>query len=90
MQHADWLMDGWERICQLWSVNSRLTARWDPLDEIAALLPVIPREIGDWVGCNVDTERLRQLRQMVLGHEDWRTGECVQDTIARNEALMAA
>lgn len=90
LARADWLMDGWERVCQLWSLDPTPSARRGALPEIAALLPVIPREAGEWVGFHVDVEPRIHLRRMVHGHEDWRTGFCVQDTIARNEMLLAA
>ena len=54
------------------------------------MLPVIPREVGDWVGFHVEIETVVHLRRLVFAHQDWRTGHCVQDTIARNEALLAA
>ena len=90
LARADWLMDGWDRICRLWSVDPRPAARRDVLDEIAQLLPIIPHEVGHWVGFHVEIDTIIYLRRMVPGHQDWRTGLCVQDTIARNEALLAA
>lgn len=90
LTRADWLMDGWERIGQLWSLDPNPAARRAVLDEIAALLPVIPREVGEWVGFHLDVETVVHLRRLVFAHQDWRTGQCVQDTIARNEALLAA
>ena len=87
---ADWLMDGWERVCQLWSLDPRPVARRDALDEIASLLPIIPREVGDWVGFHAEMPSIVHLRRLIPGHHDWRTGKCVHDMIARNEALLAA
>ena len=87
---ADWLMDGWERVCQLWSIDPRPAARRDALEEIATLLPIIPREVGDWAGFQVELHNVVHLRRMVPGHHDWRTGHCVHDIVARNEALLAA
>ena len=90
LTRAEWLLDGWERACQLWSLDPRPAARCAAMDEIAGLLPVIPREASDWPGIGDGTQRLMQIRRLVPGHQDWRTGQCVQDTIARNEALLAA
>ena len=90
LARTDWLMDGWDRVCQLWWLDPRPAARREALREISALLPIIPREVGEWVGDLIDIEPAMRLRRMVIGHEDWRTGRCVFDTIARNEALLAA
>ncbi len=90
LARADWLMDGWDRILQLWAADTRAVARREALDEIAALLPIIPKEAGDWVGFHVEVRNVVYLRRHVHGHHDWRTGLCVQDSVARNEALLAA
>ena len=90
LARADWLMDGWDRILQLWAVDPRPAARRDVLDEIAGLLPIIPREAGDWVGSQLNVQTVIHLRRLIPGHHDWRTGLCVHDYVARNEALLAA
>ena len=90
LARADWMLDGWDRICQLWALDPRPSARRDALEEIVSLLPVIPREVGDWTKFEIAMDPLIALRRMIPGHHDWRTGTCVQDTIARNETLLAA
>ena len=90
LARTDWLMDGWERICRLWALSTTATDRRNALDEIAGLLPVIPKEAGEWVGFHVEMEAPIRTHRRVIGHEDWRTGRCVQDTVSRNEALLAA
>ena len=90
LSRAEWLMDGWERICQLWSIEPTLTSRYDALAEIAILLPMIPDEISDWVGYFVQTDPPSQVSQALLKSEDWRTGHSVLDGIARNEAFLTA
>ncbi len=90
LARADWLMDGWDRVCQLWFIDPRPAARRMALDEIASLLPIIPREVGAWVGFHVEVQNVVHLRRLVACHHDWRTGHCVHDTVARNEALLAA
>ena len=90
LARTDWLMDGWERICALWSLSTGPNERRNALSEIAALLPVIPLEAGDWTNYRVEVNTAVRLHRLVAGHEDWRTGSCVQDTVARNEALLAA
>jgi hypothetical protein len=86
---AEWLMDGWERIDQLWWSNATGPARADILDEIASLLPVLPHEVGDWPGFAIDAEPFLELQRLVRSNQEWRTGHSWQDTIARNEALLA-
>ncbi len=90
LARSDWLLDGWERICRLWSMAANDPDRRDALDEIVPLLPIIAKEAGEWVGFHLEFERAPRYRRWVCRHEDWRTGHCVQDTIARNEALLAA
>ncbi len=90
LTRTDWLMDGWERICRVWTAAVTPAERLEALGEIAALLPIIPKEAGDWVGFHVEFERAPRTQRFVVRHEDWRTGLCVQDTIARNEALLAS
>ena len=90
LARPDWLLDGWERICRLWAAASTDAERREALDEIIPLLPIIPKEAGEWVGFHVEFERVPRTQRLVVRHEDWRTGLCVQDTIARNEALLAA
>ncbi len=90
LARTEWLMDGWERICRLWSLSDKTADRRNALDEIVAMLPVIPREAGEWVGFHVEVDTPRRVHRLVVGREDWRTGHQVQDLIARNELLIAA
>ena len=90
LARTEWLMDGWERICRLWTLSDKVADRRDALDEIVAMLPIIPREAGEWVGVQTEVETPRRAYRMVPGCEDWRTGRHVQDLIARNEHLIAA
>ncbi len=86
---AEWLMDGWERIDQLWWSESGGAERTEILEEIASLLPILPHEVRDWPGFSFDTEPFQDLQRLVRSNQDWRTGQSLQDTIARNEALLA-
>ena len=90
LTRTEWLMDGWERICRLWALSDKPADRCNALDEIVAMLPIIPREAGDWIGAQMEIETPRRVYRMVNGREDWRTGRYVQDLIARNEHLIAA
>ena len=90
LARTEWLMDGWDRICRLWALSDKPADRRNALDEIATMLPVIPREAGEWVGFQVEVETPRRTHRLVIGREDWRTGQHVQDLIARNELLIEA
>lgn len=90
MARPDWLLDGWERPCRLWQLATTPAAQRAALLEIVPLLPVIPGEAGDWAGLPLEHHPAPQNQRLVVRHEDWRTGLFVQDTIARNEALLAA
>ncbi len=90
LARPEWLLDGWDRIGRLWSLARDDAGRRECLDEIVALLPVIPKEAGEWVGFVLEAERPPRTQRFVSRHEDWRTGHCVEDTVARNEALLAA
>jgi hypothetical protein len=87
LARPDWLLDGWAHICALWQ-----TAPANPqtITEIAALVPVVPREVDMWLsqrlGLAVDLPRYR--RKVVQEMEDWRTGLTVYDLVARNEKVM--
>ncbi len=87
MARPDWLLDGWSRICALWSAA---TSAEDAVSEMAALVPIIPREAEMWssyrVGHLIDVPQYR--RTVVRQLEDWRTGVTVTDLIARNECLL--
>lgn len=87
LARPDWLLDGWDRICALWQITPDKCAA---LDEMAALVPVVPREVDAWLshrlGPAVDLPKFRS--RLVQSREDWRTGETVCDDIARNETLL--
>jgi hypothetical protein len=88
----EWLLDGWEQICLLWQMAADHSARIAALVEMAHLVPVLPREVAEWVGPEVvfgREELMRGHRRIVPLNEDWRTGAKVFDLIARNERLRA-
>ena len=86
---SDWLLDGWERICLLWRGATDLAERHGVLEEIATLVPVIPKEATDWIGTPIETDAQHRFRKTVSLNEDWRTGSAVLDRIGRNERLRA-
>ena len=85
----EWLLDGWERICLLWTIAGDEMARRAALVEMAQLVPVLPREVSEWVGAPVATDQPITFHHTVRLNEDWRTGATVFDLIARNEHLRA-
>lgn len=84
----DWLLDGWEQICLIWDYAKDHDAKTAALEEIALLVPVVPREISDWLGLNLK-EKIAGLRRTIVLNEDWRTGAQVFDLVPRNEHLRA-
>jgi hypothetical protein len=89
----DWLLDGWELICGLWRAAGE-SQRGAALLDMASLVPMIPGEVGDWVGFDapgtMEAHRvgLRQWRRTVQPNQDWMSGRML-DLTARNEALRA-
>ncbi len=90
VERGEWLLDGWRQICALWR-SSPPEGRLGAALEMAALVPVIPAEVGDWCGFDatgeMDTTRggLRTWRRTVRAHQDWATGRLME----RNEQLLA-
>jgi len=87
---ADWLLDGWERVVNLWETADHPGETVVTLAEMCNLVPVIPRELGNWVSqhINIDVDITRHRRRVIL-LEDWRTGRSISDMVARNENLLA-
>jgi hypothetical protein len=88
LARPDWLLDGWDRICLLWAEGQG--DRESRFAELAELVPATPREAAGWIGAPIEavTGAVR-LRRRVAMRQDWRTGICVMDLIARNEKLRA-
>ena len=90
----EWLLDGWGLICGLWRTADP-TRRNLALLDMAAMVPVIPAEAGEWLGFDPsgDMETMRgglgRLRRMVQPNQDWMTGR-ILDMIQQNEAMRAA
>ena len=61
---------------------------------MAGLVPMIPGEVGDWMGFDapgtMEGHRagLRQWRRTVQPNQDWMSGR-IMDLTARNEGLRA-
>jgi len=85
----EWLLDGWEPICLIWRAATTTRERRRALEDMAPMVPYVPNEAGDWVGCTIDVDQTRRLRRTVQNREDWRTGAMFVDAIARHEQLRA-
>jgi hypothetical protein len=85
----EWLLDGWEQICAVWTDAAGHAGRLSALVEMAQLVPILPNETAEWVGKVVDPKTIANYRRRVLLNEDWRTGTAVFSLIARNERLRA-
>lgn len=85
----EWLLDGWEQICLLWNDATDDRQRRAAVAEIVDLVPILPKEVSEWSHNPSLLDDVRRYRRVVAFHEDWRTGEFVLDTIARNERLRA-
>ncbi|MDO9708785.1 hypothetical protein [Paracraurococcus lichenis] len=89
----EWLLDGWELICGLWRAAEE-GHRGAALLDMAALVPIMPAEVGEWLGTDmpglleVHRSGLRHWRRTVQPNQDWMTGRLL-DTTARTEALRA-
>jgi hypothetical protein len=89
LARPDWLLDGWSRVCAIWQATEA-RQRGMVLQELAALVPTVPREAGDWLAKRLDiSHELNRHRRKVILMEDWRTGLSIMDLIARNEDLLA-
>jgi hypothetical protein len=85
----EWLLDGWEQICFLWSFAHDDAARRGALVEMVQLLPALPREAREWTDLVLEAEISVRLRRLIPLNEDWRSGATVFDLIARNEHIRA-
>ncbi len=88
LARPDWLLDGWTRVCALWQ-RTQPAKRSAALPELTLLVPTVPREAGEWLAHRLDTGvgQVRNRRRVGM-MQDWRTGACVPDLVARNEELL--
>lgn len=94
LARPEWLLDEWGVICALWR-GADPACRHSALVDMAALVPVLPAEVGAWVGFDAAGEMeghrdgLRRRRRTVpLNHD--RAPSRQQDLTARNEALRVS
>ena len=71
-ERPEWLLDGWEQICQIWRQARTDVERNAILPEIAILVPVLPRETGEWARTTIRVQSAFTYRNTVLVREEWR------------------
>ena len=87
---AEWLLDGWEHICLVWRLAPRDAASLRrAVMEMALMVPVLPKELDQWMISTLVDDDTDRLRRYVLTYEDWRTGSLVFELVARNEQMRA-
>jgi hypothetical protein len=86
---CDWVVDGWERICLLWKIADSLASRRAALLEMAQLLPMVPREINQWVDGAVAPAPIDEGCHAASNNDAWRSGGAAFALIQRNELLRA-
>jgi hypothetical protein len=89
VMRCDWLLDGWERVSLLWLSAHSAAARRAALLEMAPLVPVLPREVMEWVDTPIPSESMRQVCRVTSKQDAWRTGGSAFALIERNEKLLA-
>jgi hypothetical protein len=86
----EWLLDGWEPICSIWeSAEQTEAGRHTALLEIVQQVPILPKEVGDWIDDGVTYQAANIFRRFTELNKDWRTGLPYLDQIARNEHRRA-
>jgi hypothetical protein len=84
---AEWILDGWERICLLWEAADQPSTR-STLREIAQLVPMLPQEGADLNGERLELEDLEPALRSAQLNAGWRAGGASHGLTARNERLQ--
>lgn len=88
-ERADWLLDGWERVCLLWHVPCSVTSRSAALLEMTQAFPVLPQEAFNWKNPAMSLQTPEQSCRVVSTDGRWRTGSSAFVMVERNEKLRA-
>ena len=86
---SEWLLDGWERICLLWTIATNDASPEAALVEMAQLVPILPLEAAGWMDDPSGVDASPKFRRKVKLNEDWRTGSAVFGLVERNEQMLA-
>ena len=85
----EWVLDGWERFCLLWETALSLSAQRAVSQEMAQLVPLLPREAADWGDERMELENLEPMFRTARLNDTWRVGGASYGLVARNERLQA-
>ena len=86
---CDWLLDGWDRVAQLWLSAGPTVSRRGVLLEMAPLIPMLPHEVLHWSDLAIPAEAMAQACRITSHQDAWRTGAAALGLIERNETLLA-
>ncbi len=89
VMRCDWMLDGWEHISLLWMMAQSSADRRAAFLEMAQLLPVIPREVSEWIDLPIPREAMDPVCRVISYNDAWRRGGAAVTLIHRNEALHA-
>jgi len=90
LTRPEWLLDGWEPICSIWeSAEQTEAGRHSALLEMVQHIPILPKEVGDWIDDGVTHQAATIFRRFTELNKDWRTGLPYIDLVARNEHRRA-
>jgi hypothetical protein len=88
-ERADWLLDGWERVCQLWACAGDVGSRRVALLEMARCIPELPEEAFQWTHPSVRLEAPTQICRVTGGDRSWFAGSGAFALVERNEMMRA-
>jgi hypothetical protein len=88
-ERADWLLDGWERLCHLWTTASDARSRRLALLEIAQSIPVLPHEAFEWTAPAVAVQSSDETCKITGRDIRSHSRSAVLAMIERNENLRA-
>lgn len=86
---CDALLDGWERVALLWLAATTDASRRATLLEMIPSMPVLPREVTDWIGVSIPSEAMEPACRVTSQQDSWRSGGAAFSLIERNEKLRA-
>jgi len=85
----DWLLDGWEQICLLAEDPASVHDSHAVIEEVAQLVPLLPREAMEWLGGGLTPDALEPSQRAMEQAMPRRHGGASFGLVARNEKLRA-
>lgn len=89
IQRPSWFLDGWGRMCLLWSCADHHAARRAALLEMAQVMPAMPTEAATWINRALSGPAADHAVRIVSHNDAWRRGAAGFALVQRNEALCA-